>query len=274
MAEDGDDDSRDGREGVPAGAAARLFVEADLFAGAAIALDAVRAHYLRDVLRCRPGDRVALFNGRDGEWRARIAVLGRGAAELHAVAQARPQPAEPDLWLVFAPVKRARIDFIAEKATELGVSALWPVFTRHTAVARVNLERLRANAVEAAEQSERLSVPAVRDPVPLAAALAGWQPDRRLVVCAEAGPVRPVAELLLDLAARPGAARAPWAILTGPEGGFSRAELDGLADLPFVSAVGLGPRILRADTAALAALACWQAIIGDGRDRPPLRASG
>ena len=257
------------------GVVARLFVEEALGAGAAIALDRDRAHYLRNVLRAASGDAVGLFNGRDGEWRARIAAFAKHGAVLEVETQTRPQAPEPDLWLVFAPVKRARIDFIAEKATELGASALVPVMTRRTVVARVNIDRLRANAVEAAEQTERLSVPEIREAASLDRLLAGWPAGRRLILCAEAGEARPIAEALRGLASESqelsGAPSGAWAVMTGPEGGFAPAELDGLANLPFVTAVGLGPRILRADTAALAALACFQAILGDGRVRPPVR---
>jgi 16S rRNA (uracil1498-N3)-methyltransferase len=241
--------------------AARLHVEQPLGAGAGIPLDADRAHYLRNVLRLEPGASVALFNGRDGEWLGHIDALDKRGATVTLRRQTRVQAAEPDLWLCFAPIKKARIDFVAEKATELGVSALQPVFTRHTAMTRVNLERLRANAVEAAEQTERLSVPAVHEPVALDDLLQTWPSGRRLLLADEAGGGRPLAATLggLDQAAR----CAPWAVLVGPEGGFARAELDALRKLPFVTAVGLGPRILRADTAALAALACWQALLGD-----------
>jgi 16S rRNA (uracil1498-N3)-methyltransferase len=268
---DTDDEASEKAAADAAGTLARLYVSADLETGAAVALDQMRAHYLRNVLRRKPGEAVALFNGRDGEWRAQIAAFTRGGGTLEVRDRMREQPDVPDLWLAFAPVKRARIDYMAEKATELGVSALCPVLTRHTAVTRVNLHRLEANAMEAAEQTERLSVPLVYEPMPLSELLAKWDPQRRLLVCAEAGPARPIAAVLAEAAQDRDAAARPWAILTGPEGGFSRAELDALARLPFVTAVGLGPRILRADTAALAALACWQAIIGDGADRPPVR---
>jgi 16S rRNA (uracil1498-N3)-methyltransferase len=168
-------------------------------------------------------------------------------------------------------VKRARIDYIAEKATELGVSVLQPVLTRHTAVERVNVDRLRANAVEAAEQTERLTVPEVREPIDLGKLLAGWPAGRRLLMCDETGGGPPIAEALsqLDDAAR----AAPWAIVIGPEGGFADVELQALRRIKDVTSVGLGPRILRADTAALAALACWQALLGDWR-RPTPRLSG
>ena len=246
--------------------ATRLFVEDDLAEGRSVGLDHARAHFLRSVLRLGRGAAVALFNGRDGEWRARIEGLGKGWASLEVEAPLRPQDATPDIWLLFAPIKRARIDFLAEKATELGVARLLPVTTRHTAVSRVNCERLAANAREAAEQCERLSVPEVAEPRRLFDLLADWPCERRLLVCAEAGASRPLADVLGEAAEGP---RGPWALLTGPEGGFAESELDALRKLPFVTAIGLGPRVLRSDTAALAALACWQAVLGDGRDGPP-----
>jgi 16S rRNA (uracil1498-N3)-methyltransferase len=254
----------DGRTPRPA---ARIHVGDALGGGAEIFVDEREAHYLRDVRRLEEGDGVAVFNGSDGEWDATIVGMGRRGAKLVVGEQLRLQAPEPDLWLVFAPIKRARIDALVEKATELGVSLFQPVDTRHTVVERVNLNRLGLIAIEAAEQCERLTVPAVHPPVSLDELLAHWPPERFLLLCAEAGAVRPLAEALL--AHRD--ASAPWAIMTGPEGGFARSELDALVKLPFVMPVGLGPRILRADTAALAALACWQAILGDGQQRPPHR---
>ncbi len=249
----------------------RLYLDEELAEGRTLGVDHARAHYLRSVLRLSRGAEVALFNGRDGEWLARLDGLGKGWASITVLHQMRAQDATPDLWLVFAPIKRARIDFLAEKATELGVARLQPVMTRHTAVGRVNTERLAANAREAAEQCGRLGVPEVRAPCELFALLAEWPAERRLLLCAEAGPARPIAEVLAEHAGEAGTHPPPFAVLTGPEGGFAQSELDGLLDLPFVTPVGLGPRILRADTAALAALACWQALLGDGRERPPAR---
>lgn len=243
----------------------RLYVESDLSAAATVGLSADQAHYLQHVMRAKAGESVALFNGRDGEWLAEIQGFGKGWASLTVSTQRRPQIVEPDLWLVFAPIKGARIDFVAEKATELGVSTLWPVFTRRTVVSRVKEERLFANAVQAAEQCERLSVPAVRPAVTLEKALGAWPQERRLLVLDETGTGRPIAAALAEIP--PG----PAAVLTGPEGGFTNSELDDLRRLPFVSFIGLGPRILRADTAALAALACWQAWCGDGCGRPAFR---
>ncbi|MCC7046519.1 MAG: 16S rRNA (uracil(1498)-N(3))-methyltransferase [Alphaproteobacteria bacterium] len=242
----------------------RLHVAADLAAGAAIDLDADRAHFLRTVLRLAPGATVALFNARDGEWLGRIVAVAKGRATVALAERTRAPSPEPDLWLLFAPIKRARLDFLAEKATELGVAMLWPVFTRHTAVERVNEERLLANAREAAEQTERLSVPTVHAATTLDAALAGWPAGRRILLGDESGAAAPVADVL-GAAAHDG----PWAVLTGPEGGFARAELDRLRDLPFVSAASLGPRVLRADTAAIAALAVLQALCGDWRRGRP-----
>ncbi len=235
----------------------RLFVEADLAPGETLTLSPEQTHYLKTVLRLKEGAAIAIFNGRGGEYRARIAAFGRGWCEVALEAQTRPQGDDPDLWLLFAPIKRARIDFLVEKATELGVSALYPVMTRHTAVERVNLARLRANAIEAAEQSERLSVPLLHAPQPLERVLDAWDASRRLLLCDESGTSPPIATALA------GARAGKWAVLVGPEGGFAETELDALKKLPFVCPVGLGPRVLRADTAALAGLAVLQALLGN-----------
>lgn len=241
-----------------AGAAIRLFVDAALGAGAAVALTAAQCHYLRAVMRRDAGDEVLLFNGRDGEWRARLTRLDKRAGEAEAVARTREQTASPDLWLLFAPVKRGPIDLIAEKATELGVAALKPVLTRRTVAGRVKTERLAAIAREAAEQSERLDVPEVDEPVSLKALLDGWERDRVLIMADETGEGAPVAGLLNHL---PPGGRA--AVIVGPEGGFAGDELDLLRRQPYVRPVSLGPRVLRAETAALALLTCYQAIVGD-----------
>jgi len=235
----------------------RLFVEAPLAAGAAVTLGRDQAHYLFGVMRLVPGEALLLFNGRDGEWLATVAEAGRRAGILTCVERTRPQSAPPDLWLVFAPIKKARTDFIAEKACEMGCRRIVPVFTRFTSSERVNAGRLRAHAVEAAEQCGLLAVPEVAEPLPLAALLDGWDPDRRLLFCDESGAGTPALE---TLRAQP---TGPWAVLTGPEGGFSPEERACLAASPFAHAVSLGPRILRADTAAVAALALWQAVLGD-----------
>ncbi len=227
-----------------------------------VALERAQSHYLTHVMRLAEGDAVALFNGRDGEWRAVIAGGGRHAATLHCENQTRPQRTEPDVWLAFAPLKKTPTDFLIEKATELGASRLMPVFTRHTAAERVKVERLRAHAIEAAEQCERLSVPEVAEPVTLERLLADWPAGRRLLVLDETGGGRPIADVLAGSGDGPPPVHG---LLIGPEGGFAAAELDALRKLSFVTPLGVGPRILRAETAALAALSCWQALVGDWR---------
>ncbi len=236
-----------------AGGKTRLYVTADLGEGVAVALDEGQSHYLLHVLRAKTGNRVSLFNGRDGEWLAEISAAKR-AVTASCRKQVRAQDGAPDLWLAFAPIKKTPADYLVQKAAELGVSVLQPVFTRRTIVTRVNLERMAANAVEAAEQSERLTVPQVREPLDFDKLLATWPKERRLYFCDEGSDAKPLAQV-----AQPG----PAAILTGPEGGFDPAERDALRALPFVTPVTLGPRILRADTAALAALAVWQSVAGD-----------
>lgn len=239
----------------------RLFVDAPLGAGGEAALSSEQGHYLRNVLRRSEGDPVVLFNGRDGEWRGRIAALGKSRAAVAVETQTRKQEAEPDLWLLFAPIKRGPVDLVAEKATELGVSALVPVVTRRTVVGRVNTERLRAIAMESAEQCHRLNVPEVREPRPLTQVLDTWPVERRVLLCDETGQGRPIAQVLAGL--DPIARKAPWAVLIGPEGGFDPTELDAIKKRTIVTPVTLGRRLLRAETAAMAALACWQALVGD-----------
>jgi 16S rRNA (uracil1498-N3)-methyltransferase len=237
----------------------RLFVTLPLAKGAQIELGEEQAHYLKNVMRLKEGDGVALFNGVDGESRARIDSFAKRGARLVIEERSRAQEAEPDLWLVFAPIKRARIDYLVEKATELGASALVPAITRHTNVERLNLERLRAHAIEAAEQSERLTVPRIDEPRALDEVLAAWDAARRIMLCDESGTALPASVALANQTAE------KWAVLIGPEGGFAETELDALRKLPFVSPVSLGPRILRADTAALAGLAVLQALRGEAR---------
>lgn len=236
----------------------RLFVEYDLEHGHAVPATPEQLHYLRTVMRRKDGDTLALFNGHDGEWLARISYETKSRCMLIVEQHLREQRVPPDLWLLFAPVKATAMNNIARMATELGVGRICPVLTEHTDVTRVNTGRLRANAVEAAEQSTRLNVPSVDEPVTLGKLLHGWDPARRIILAAETGKARPVCEALSSV--RPGGA---WAVLTGPEGGFAQSELDALAKLPFVTPVRLGPRILRADTAVAAALVCWQNYLGD-----------
>lgn len=246
-------------EGMASEFKTRLFVGGDLLSGAALDLDGDRAHFLRNVLRLQSGDRIAVFNGRDGEWSAEIVELGKRSATLEIADRLRDQESDPDIWLAFAPIKRARIDFIGQKATELGAAVLWPVFTRFTAMDRVNIDRLRANAAEAAEQCGRLGVPEVREPVRFEELLDQWPENRHLICCDETGGGAPIIDALRDL--EPG----PAGLMIGPEGGFAKEELDRLEKTANVCRVSLGPRILRAETAALAALACWQAAVGDWR---------
>jgi 16S rRNA (uracil1498-N3)-methyltransferase len=246
----------------------RLFVTDALAADRRITLDSDRTHYLKNVMRRSIGDEVGLFNGQDGEWLGAVESFSRAGASVHLTRQRREQAAGPDVWLAFAPIKRARIDIIAEKATELGVSVLQPVMTRRSEPSRVNLERLGNIAIEAAEQTERLDIPQVREAVSLERFAADWPADRALFVCAEAGGAQPIAQAILSRK------EDKAGFLVGPEGGFAMAELDLLRKLPFVVAIGLGPRLLRAETAALAALACWQALAGDAAaadSRPPFR---
>lgn len=249
----------------------RLFLDAPLGAGVPVALGGDRAHYLRAVLRLEAGARLLAFNGRDGEWLAEVTRLSKSGGEAVCVEQARPQVREDGPWLLFAPLKGGRTEYVVEKAVELGAGLLQPTYTRRGDVSRVNLDRLRANAVEAAEQCERLSVPDVREGQPLDRLLASWDPGRTLFVAAESGRAEP---MVTAVTARKGS---PCAFLVGPEGGFDARELDALSALPFVVPVGLGPRVLRADTAGFAALAVWQALAGDwtrdgGDSRPPFRA--
>jgi 16S rRNA (uracil1498-N3)-methyltransferase len=238
------------------GGKTRLYVTGDLGANRTVDLEEGQVHYLLHVLRARIGNRLLLFNGRDGEWLAEITQTGKRGVTVTCLKQTEPQSEGPDLWLAFAPVKKTPSDYLVQKAAELGVSVLQPVFTRRTIVSRINEERMTANAIEAAEQSARLSVPEIRESVTLEKLLASWPKERRLYFCDEGGDTRPLAE-----AAR--GDRSPAAILTGPEGGFDPAEREMLRAQSFVTPVTLGPRILRADTAALAALAVWQSVCGD-----------
>jgi 16S rRNA (uracil1498-N3)-methyltransferase len=248
---------------LPERAAPRLYVPQPLTAGVRVALDAAQAHRLRHVLRLGAGAAVSAFNERDGEWLCRLAEEGRRGAVLLPEQQLTPAGVEPDLWFLFAPIKRARLDWLIEKATELGAAALVPVWTERTQPERLNRDRLAAIAIAAAEQSERLSVPDVQIPERLDKLLAGWPAQRRLFVCDETGGGAPIAIALADF--RDG----PAALLVGPEGGFTETELDALGKLPIVTRVGLGPRVLRAETAAIAALAVFQAIAGDWRRARP-----
>lgn len=240
--------------------APRLFVEGDLSAGARLPLERAQANYLLNVLRLGAGDDILIFNGRDGEWRAGVEPDGRKSAHLVVGAQTRPQPRAPDVAYCFAPLKHARLDYMVQKAVEMGATALSPIITRRTQAARVNLERMRANAIEAAEQCGVLALPAIAAETRFDAWVAAFDPDRLLVFCdedAENAPLPKLAEAAKE-------AR-PLSVLVGPEGGFDPAERARLLSLPNVLRLSLGPRILRADTAAVAALALTQAALGDWR---------
>jgi 16S rRNA (uracil1498-N3)-methyltransferase len=239
--------------------AQRLFVEADLAAGASVACSAEQANYLRNVLRLKGGDPILVFNGRDGEWRAELAEAGKRAAVLRVGAQVRGQEGGPDVDYLFAPLKRARLDYLVQKATEMGVARLKPVLTRRTTPERVNIERMRANAVEAAEQCGILRIPELHAPAKLERVVADWDTGRPLLFCDEGSELEDPVAALAKL--RPG----PLALLVGPEGGFDETERDLLLSRPFVTRLSLGPRILRADTAAVAALALVNAVLGDWR---------
>ena len=240
-----------------AGGKTRLYVTADLGEGVAVTLDDGQSHYLLHVLRAKSRNRISLFNGRDGEWLGEIAQAGKRGVTVACLKQTLPQAATPDIWLAFAPVKKTPADYLVQKAAELGVSRLMPVFTARTIVSRINHERMIANAMEAAEQSARLTVPQVDEGVTLEKLLAAWPNDRRLLFCDEGGDAKTMTQAARE--SRGG----PCAILTGPEGGFDGRERERLRAQPFVVPVSLGPRILRADTAALAALSVWQAVAGD-----------
>ena len=237
----------------------RLYVTADLGSGQGVALDKDQAHYLFGVMRQTVGGLVLIFNGRDGEWLAEITQAGKRAGVLTCGEQTAPQRDAPDLWLCFAPIKKARTDFIAEKACEMGARRLVPVFTRYTNSERVRQDRLQAHAVEAAEQCGINSVPDVADPINLDRLLDDWPSDRQIMFCDETGPRPNAAEVLSNTES------GPWAILIGPEGGFSTEEVQRLQKTPQAHPVSLGPRILRADTAAVAALTIWQTTLGDWR---------
>ncbi|MBV2360160.1 16S rRNA (uracil(1498)-N(3))-methyltransferase [Thalassococcus sp. CAU 1522] len=236
----------------------RLYVEHPLGAGQPVPLSREQAHYLFGVMRLSPGDAVALFNGQDGEWRAEVAEAGKRGGVLTCATQTAPQSGPPDLWLCFAPIKKARTDFIVEKAVEMGARRIVPMQTDFTNSERIRQDRLQAHAVEAAEQCGAVFVPEVAGLQRLDRLLDGWDEGRQILFCDEAQ-----AGAAMALPDEP--TTQPWAIFIGPEGGFSDAERARLRALPFARTIALGPRILRADTAAVAALTLWQDRLGDWR---------
>ncbi|WP_372841650.1 16S rRNA (uracil(1498)-N(3))-methyltransferase [Phaeovulum sp.] len=235
----------------------RLYLDQPLAGGQPLLLTEAQAHYLFAVMRLAVGAQLLVFNGRQGEWLAEVSQVGKRGGTLRAVAQTAPQRDAPDLWLMFAPIKKARTDFIVEKATELGAARILPVQTDFTNSDRIRQDRLQAHAIEAAEQCGGTFVPQVDELSHLSRLLDGWNPARR-ILWADESRLGPAATLA-------GMAQGPWAVLIGPEGGFSAPERARLAALPQVTPVSLGPRILRADTAAVAALVLWQANLGDWR---------
>lgn len=237
----------------------RLYVDHPLTAGALVPLAPEQANYLCNVLRLVAGSRLLVFNGREGEWHATLREAGKRKATLVIERIARPQSGGPDIDYLFAPLKRARLDYMVQKAVELGVARLRPVITRRTIAERVNLERMRANVIEAAEQCGVLRIPEVAAPERLDAVLDAWSHDRPLVLCDEE------AEVASPLAALSTLSPGPVALLIGPEGGFAPEERSRLLLAPFTLAISLGPRIMRADTAAVAALALVEAVLGDWR---------
>lgn len=239
----------------PPASAPRLFVGQPLAAGQEIRIEGGQAHYLTTVMRLKPGGHLKLFDDVTGEWLAEVSATGKRDCHARIVEQLRPREDVPDLWLCAAPIKRARIDWVAEKASELGVARLIFVDTRRAVVDKLNLDRLRAHMVEAAEQCERTALPQLSDLTPLNRLLADWPAGRRLFFADEEGGA-PIGEAVRD-------ARGPAAILIGPEGGFDPAERAAIRALPDAVPVSLGPRILRADTAAIAAISVWMAASGD-----------
>lgn len=234
----------------------RLHVRGDLKAAAPVAPTLDQSRYLTQVMRLKLGDELLVFNGRDGEWRCAVAEILKKGVILRAEEQVRPQTLGPDLELIVAVVKKARVETIVEKAAELGARRVRLVLTKRTNADRIRLDRLDAIAEEATEQTGRMDVPPVDDPIKLDALLDGWEAGRRLMFCDETGGA-PAGSALRE------AGEGPWSILIGPEGGFSPEEGERLRSLPFTTAVSLGPRILRADTAAIAAMTLWQAAVGD-----------
>ena len=234
----------------------RLYIDGPLVAEKVVPLDSAQSNYLFGVMRRKVGDQLRVFDGESGEWMAEVAKANKRNGLLVCKEMAGPQVAPPDLWLLFAPVKKARTAFIVEKAVELGVRAVQPVITEFTNE-RINTGRMQAHAVEAAEQCGATYVPDVAEPVKLLDLLKSWPEGRKLMFCDEGRSALPVAQALA------GEAAGPWAIVIGPEGGFSVDEVAALRGLEAVVSVTLGPRILRADTAAVAAITAWQMALGD-----------
>ncbi|NNC38608.1 MAG: 16S rRNA (uracil(1498)-N(3))-methyltransferase [Acidimicrobiales bacterium] len=234
----------------------RLYIPESLGPDSKIDLPQSQAHYLSKVMRLKPGSAVRVFNGQDGEWLSKIVEIGKRDVLIDVVKKLRPASSTPDIWVLFAPVKKSRNDFIVEKATELGASYIQPVVTKRTTNPRIKTDRMHLQSIEAAEQTERMNIPEIGEPVKLQDVLKKWDPERALIFADEAGEGKSALATFREI-------KAPCAILIGPEGGFDPQERTDLLALEFVKPVSLGPRILRADTAVAATLALWQATSGD-----------
>lgn len=246
-------------DAAPSRSLIRLFVDAELREGQAVALSAMQTNYLVNVMRLGRGAELLVFNGREGEWLAALATTAKSGAMVAPVRQTRPQSSGPDIHYLFAPIKRAKLDYVVQKATEMGAAVIRPVITRRTVAERINLERMRANVIEATEQCGVLRVPEILAPQKLEKALDTWEAARQIIYCDEAACISSPLEALARIP--PG----QLAVLIGPEGGFDEAERERLQSLSFVHPISLGPRIMRADTAGVAAMALVNAALGDWR---------
>lgn len=240
----------------------RLFINTPIEKAARLTISGNQRNYLINVMRKKLSDKVNIFNGKDGEWQSEISYVAKKEVQLSVLKKIREQKGESDVWLIFAPIKVGRIDYLVEKATELGVAKLLPVFTERTIVNKVNTERLSANCMEAAEQSERLSVPEIAEPVKLSKLIEKWDKNRKIILCDESGGGNSIKETMINLKS------GSYAIMIGPEGGFTKRELEMLKSLSYIIPVGLGPRVMRADTAAIAALTSFQQHLGDWDEAP------
>ncbi|MCP5382393.1 MAG: 16S rRNA (uracil(1498)-N(3))-methyltransferase [Kordiimonadaceae bacterium] len=233
----------------------RLYLDDQINSGTVFLIEGNQGHYLVNVMRVKLGDYVIIFNGFDGEWLAEITKVGKGKAKITLREKVSEQKSDPDLWYLFAPIKKARIDYMVQKATEIGVSRIIPVLTERTNLDKIKFDKLLVNAIEAAEQSGRMTVPQIDDLLQLDKVLKDWPENRGLIFCDEAGDAIPMQEIKKSFD--------KWAVLIGPEGGFSPQEREFIRAHQNTVAITLGPRILRADTAAVAALSLWQSFLGD-----------
>ena len=238
----------------------RIYTEKKLILGDIVEISSAKFHHVSRVLRIKKGDIVSLFNCLDGEFLAEVVFLKKRSCDAKIIKRIRKEELQNDIWILFAPIKKIRLDFLIQKVTELGVSGIFPVFTRNTIVSRVSQQRMKTYAISASEQTDRLSVPEIFSSAKLTKVIDRWPQGRKLLVCDETGNGKSMIETLsmktFDNVSQ-------WAILIGPEGGFEKTEIEFLANQNFVTLVSLGPRLLRADTAAIASLSCWQSVRGD-----------